>query len=227
MMDPLGFLDEWRLLLLGVLILGSAPGAVLRLVVRMYPAQDARRRELMAELHSVPAHQRPLWVAEQLETAMFEGLSERLSARRRRSAVAKAVEDVYPSSPEAATSIESDLADVETVERLRRASFDPSSSEWLELANALMDYGYPRLVELGINGLPTGRRLNIDESRALAAEVVHVSVERFRTSSLPAWTPAEGRSIRSSFVAYCIAHLSEVYDDWRRRSPGPRLNWSD
>ena len=32
------------------------------------------RIELVAELYAVPRIQRPLWVAEQLETALFEGL---------------------------------------------------------------------------------------------------------------------------------------------------------
>lgn len=38
----------------------------------------------MAELYAVPRIERPLWVAEQLEVALFEGLAHRISAALRR-----------------------------------------------------------------------------------------------------------------------------------------------
>jgi hypothetical protein len=50
--------------------------------VLAYPRDDPRRAELIAELYAVPRIQRPLWVAEQLETALFEGLKLRISASR-------------------------------------------------------------------------------------------------------------------------------------------------
>ena len=67
-------------LLLVLLVFGFAPGFVLRLLVLAYPRTDPRRRELIAELYTVPRLQRPLWVAEQLEVALFEGLAHRASA---------------------------------------------------------------------------------------------------------------------------------------------------
>jgi hypothetical protein len=64
---------------------------VLRVIVLAFRRDDPRRRELLAELHAVPRIERPLWVAEQLEVAVFEGLwprtrlpeSARLQARTR------------------------------------------------------------------------------------------------------------------------------------------------
>ena len=67
-------------LLMVLLVFGFAPGFVLRLLVLAYPRSDPRRRELISELYAVPRIQRPLWVAEQLEVALFEGLAHRASA---------------------------------------------------------------------------------------------------------------------------------------------------
>ncbi|MGH2843465.1 MAG: hypothetical protein ACRDKL_07770, partial [Solirubrobacteraceae bacterium] len=47
--------------------------------VLAYPRTDPRRAELIAELYAVTRIQRPLWVAEQLEVALFEGLGNRLA----------------------------------------------------------------------------------------------------------------------------------------------------
>lgn len=62
---------------------GFAPGFCMRLISLMYPPTDPRRQELYAEMKAVPRIERPIWVAEQLETGLFEGFG----ARRR---VAKA-----------------------------------------------------------------------------------------------------------------------------------------
>ncbi len=69
---------SWRLLVLALLVFGFAPGATLRLIVLMYMKDDPRRDELIAELYVVPRTERPFWVMEQLETAIFEGLKDRL-----------------------------------------------------------------------------------------------------------------------------------------------------
>jgi len=61
-------------LVLVLLVFGIAPGLVLRLIVLAFTADDPRREELRAELYAVPRYERPLWVAEQIEIAISEGL---------------------------------------------------------------------------------------------------------------------------------------------------------
>ena len=75
---------SWPGLLLVLLVFGFAPGFCLRLIVLAYPRGDPRRAELIAELYAVPRIERPLWVAEQLEVALFEGLAHRVSTVIRR-----------------------------------------------------------------------------------------------------------------------------------------------
>jgi hypothetical protein len=65
-------------LLVGLLVFGFAPGALLRLIVLAFRRDDPRRRELLAELHTVPRIERPFWVLEQLEVAVFEGIWRRI-----------------------------------------------------------------------------------------------------------------------------------------------------
>ena len=84
MAELLEAVASWPSLVLVVLIFGFAPGFCLRLIVIAYPRGDPRRAELIAELYIVPRIQRPLWVAEQLEVALFEGLVHRVSAAIRR-----------------------------------------------------------------------------------------------------------------------------------------------
>jgi hypothetical protein len=84
MTELLEAVASWPSLGLIVVVFGFAPGFCLRLIVLAYPRGDARRAELIAELYAVPRIQRPLWVAEQLEVALFEGLGRRISAVIRR-----------------------------------------------------------------------------------------------------------------------------------------------
>lgn len=77
---------SWPGLLLVIVAFGFAPGFCLRIIVLAYPRSDVRRSELIAELYAVPRIQRPLWVSEQLEVALFEGLPQRLAAILRWSA---------------------------------------------------------------------------------------------------------------------------------------------
>lgn len=65
-------------LLLAILIYGFAPGFLLRVLVLVYDLDDPRRVELIAELYEVPRLKRPFWVAEQIETAIFDGLGPRI-----------------------------------------------------------------------------------------------------------------------------------------------------
>lgn len=66
-------------LLLLLLAIGVMPGLVLRIIVLAHPRDSGRREELIAELYAVPPIRRPLWVAEQLELALTEGLGGRLA----------------------------------------------------------------------------------------------------------------------------------------------------
>jgi hypothetical protein len=70
----------WPTLLASLLVFGFAPGAVLRVIVLAFRRDDPRRTELLAELPHVPRIERPFWVCEQLEVALFEGLASRVAA---------------------------------------------------------------------------------------------------------------------------------------------------
>lgn len=67
-------LVSWPAFLAALVVFGFAPGAVLRLIVLAFEADDPRRNELLAELHAVPRLERPFWVFEQLEVALCEGI---------------------------------------------------------------------------------------------------------------------------------------------------------
>jgi hypothetical protein len=54
------------------------PGFFLRLIVLAYERDNPRHDELIAELYLVPRIERPFWVLQQLETALFEGLWPRI-----------------------------------------------------------------------------------------------------------------------------------------------------
>ena len=69
---------SWPTFLLALFIFGFAPGAALRLIVLAFPKDDPRRHELLAELYAVPTMKRPIWVVQQLEVAICEGLKDRL-----------------------------------------------------------------------------------------------------------------------------------------------------
>jgi AAA domain len=74
----------WPTALASLLMFGFAPGAVLRMIVLAYRQDDPRRTELLGELPNVPRVERPFWVCEQLEEALFEGLFGRIAALARR-----------------------------------------------------------------------------------------------------------------------------------------------
>jgi hypothetical protein len=56
----------------------ASPGFPLRLLVLIYERGDPHRAELVAELYGVHRLKRPFWVAEQIETAIFDGLGPRI-----------------------------------------------------------------------------------------------------------------------------------------------------
>jgi hypothetical protein len=84
MSELIDFARVWPELLVAVLLFGFAPGFFLRIIVLVYPRGHDRRRELVAELPDVPYVKRPIWVASQLETALFEGVAARIAEIRRR-----------------------------------------------------------------------------------------------------------------------------------------------
>ncbi|MFF1613402.1 hypothetical protein ACFVYA_37015 [Amycolatopsis sp. NPDC058278] len=64
------------------LLCGLCPRLVLRLLLLAYPSEDPRRPELLAELSRVPYRERLIWVADQIPTALMDGVPERVRARR-------------------------------------------------------------------------------------------------------------------------------------------------
>jgi hypothetical protein len=78
-MELLDAIVSWRTFFIALLVFGFAPGALLRLIVLAFPRDDPRRQELLAELPTVARTERPFWVFEQLERALFEGIGERVA----------------------------------------------------------------------------------------------------------------------------------------------------
>lgn len=67
-----------RSLILVLLVFGFAPGLFIRMLVHFWPKGHPRRSELRAELHAIEYWKRPLWVVEQLETSLCDGLATRI-----------------------------------------------------------------------------------------------------------------------------------------------------
>jgi hypothetical protein len=82
MLDLLDGLRAWQLLIVAVAVYGFFPGVVLRFILLAFRRSDPRRAEILAELRAVARWERPFWVAEQAEVALFEGLVERIKSRR-------------------------------------------------------------------------------------------------------------------------------------------------
>jgi DNA helicase HerA-like ATPase len=81
---------SWPMFAIALFVFGFAPGTVLRLIVLLFPRDHPRRRELLGELYAVPRIERPFWVVEKLEVALFEGLRSRFATRRRAALVKQA-----------------------------------------------------------------------------------------------------------------------------------------
>lgn len=84
MTEILSILASPRALAIGLLLLLMAPGLFARCLVRVYPNDDPRRVELLAELRAVPFSERPFWVLEQVETVLVDGLPSRVRRLRQR-----------------------------------------------------------------------------------------------------------------------------------------------
>lgn len=74
----------WSTALTVCLFFGLLPGVAVRLLVLAYPKAHPRRAELVRELYEHPWHERPLFAAQAVELAIFEGLAERVAARHAR-----------------------------------------------------------------------------------------------------------------------------------------------
>lgn len=72
--EMLQAVTSWPALAAALIIFGFAPGVVPRTIVLIYPRSHSRRAELLGELYRYPRWERPFWVAEQFEVAIFEGL---------------------------------------------------------------------------------------------------------------------------------------------------------
>ncbi len=84
MTEILAILLSPRALAVGPLLLVLAPGLLLKCLIRVYPYDDPRRAELLAELRSVPRGERSVWVLEQVETVLLDGLPSRMRRLRQR-----------------------------------------------------------------------------------------------------------------------------------------------
>lgn len=134
-------------------------------------------------------------------------------------------------------------ADHEIVLELQLSGFDPDSDAWTEFATVLAEYGYSvfkgwlitgvvcqiaaghaggRGVR-GLNKLPELLQLDPDDAHALAAELMEVSIEAFRSKTLlhrdatKRWSPTGGASLKTFFVGRCLMELPDVFVKWDRR----------
>jgi hypothetical protein len=78
MVEALDTLVSWQTFVAALIVYGFAPGALLRVICLAFHRDDPRRHELRAELYAVPRLERPMWVLEQLEVALFEGVTDRV-----------------------------------------------------------------------------------------------------------------------------------------------------
>lgn len=74
--DLTGIILDWRTWL-AMVVLVFTPGLILRVALLVYPRGDERRIELLAEMYAVPVWRRPLWVIQQVEVVVWEGIPER------------------------------------------------------------------------------------------------------------------------------------------------------
>jgi hypothetical protein len=71
-----GAVLDWRTWV-ALTVLVMFPGILLRIFLLVYPRHDPRRAELLAEYYVVPVYRKPLWIIQQIEVIIFEGVPER------------------------------------------------------------------------------------------------------------------------------------------------------
>jgi hypothetical protein len=72
----------WKGLLITCIIFGFAPRLCLRIISKAWPKGDPTRQAIIADLVMVPAWRRPIYVFEQLENALSDGLPTRWRERQ-------------------------------------------------------------------------------------------------------------------------------------------------
>jgi DNA-directed RNA polymerase specialized sigma24 family protein len=131
------------------------------------------------------------------------------------------------------------VAESEIILLLQLQKFDPHTPEWKTLRDALIEYGYAVLKAwcitgaiksiaararngqgvMGVGKIPDGLRLNEDDAHALAAEVIIVAVENFRTKTLldpnRTWRSTGGASIKTYFIGRVLMEFPDGYRTWR------------
>jgi hypothetical protein len=76
--DIISSIGLWPLLVIVVVCWGIAPTLIVRLASMLYPREDPRRQEMVAEMHAVPRRERPLWALEEATRAIWDGVPERI-----------------------------------------------------------------------------------------------------------------------------------------------------
>jgi hypothetical protein len=129
---------------------------------------------LLAELHVVPRAERPFWVAEQLEVALFEGVRGRIAARRIKKTPQQAPRSIAAgnaATPALATSA-GVLAAIEAFDCLgrdvflRSTGFGHSRMHFLEHGGRLYD---PKAIVGYAHGIGSGTPLRPADFPALSA----------------------------------------------------------
>ena len=133
------------------------------------------------------------------------------------------------------------LWDNEIVLQLQLQAYDTSTPEWEEFASTMAAYGYSVLKGWLISGvlyrmaanhggrgvrglskIPETLRLGPDDAHALAADVVVVAIDQFRSKTLmhprpeKRWTPTGGASLKTFFIGRCLMEFPDTYLRWRR-----------
>jgi len=134
-------------------------------------------------------------------------------------------------------------ADADILLELQLTGFDPDSDEWRTFARTLAEYGYAVFTAWGVTGLLRTKAaqfangqgvrglaklpeylslgLDDDDAHALAAELLPVAIEKFRTDSLMdrtrTWRADGGASLKTFFIGRCLMELPDVYQAWNRQ----------
>lgn len=141
-----------------------------------------------------------------------------------------------PAGTEETAKLAERQADRDLFERLQTRAFDKDSEEWRHLADEVARYATGVLVAWARRGRlrsmvlrrsPGGSRLPEDlvlddhDARSLINEVLVVSLENYRTRSLPAWNPDGGASLTTWFINRCLYDLPDVFKRWERHELQP------